>query len=474
MAITLPTEFEDEDTWGSELNEFLLVAHNADGTDKSAIFSDDIRSQGAVADDVGSASDNVAAFVAAFAAYNSATIPVGTFYVDAPIVVPTGCTLRGAGLYTSILRLTAGAANDTEIVHCQSSNVQMHDFTIYGNWNAVTSGLLGEGVKIEHTDGSTAIENFALSNIRILLCKGRAVHAHNVTNLTFLNVNGNSCGLDGLYLEGDSDSVPCSTISLLGSTEFSTTPNGYSIRLKNTKNAYFQYKTTATKGVLVTGDSNGNLTFENSTYGVGVTNVDYVFDLGTSSGEGLAIINCDISQIVNTSVVRGVSGWTKCVAKQNTNDSGVDFLDDYEEIWTFIEQGDVVLRANKLKLEDEILSYNNDTLFSEGSLTTSDATPGTLFSIDFDTDQATYVVEYTITGCTTSGSPVGGSWRGHATILMDTGSILGEETVEHQSGSSLDMSLDLSLTSEGATLSFEVTGMDAEMDWHGKFAVSQN
>lgn len=33
---TLPTPGADNDTWGDELNEFLLVAHEADGTIEAA------------------------------------------------------------------------------------------------------------------------------------------------------------------------------------------------------------------------------------------------------------------------------------------------------------------------------------------------------------------------------------------------------------------------------------------------------
>lgn len=472
----LPVEFEDEDQWGDVLNEFLLVAHNTDGSLISTLYPDDITNYGAIANSTGDSAGNVTAIEDAFTANGSATIPVGTFYINEPIVVPTGSILRGVGVYTSILRLIAGAGDGTDVVQCKTSNVRIHDFTAYGNWDLASTGQFGNGIKIEHEDGSTPIENFTLENMRFLACKSRAIHAHNAKNISIISANGSYFGLDGMYFQGDSASVPCATVMVGGNTEFSNAPNGYSIRIKDVRNAYFQYRTDSTKGVYIAGTNNRNLTFENCDLGAGIPNEDYVFDLSVSGGTGLAINNCNITQVAATSVVSDTLLWTNLVAQQNTNGSGASFTSTtYAPYWSFYEQGDVDLRVKKLKLEDEILTFDTETLFAEGSVNTVSGSSAILFQIDFDTDPNVYGIEFKISGCTTGvGSASGGTWTGHTTVLMPNLVIIDTEETEHSNDSGFSITISIAPASDGGRLSFIVNGLTPAMAWHGTFAITQN
>ena len=99
----LPTVGADDGNWGTVLNQFLEVSHNADGTIQSDAVNGitdwlNVKTQyGAVGD--GTTDDTTAIQNAVNAAASSGGIvylPVGTYVTSSPITIPSKVTLRSA------------------------------------------------------------------------------------------------------------------------------------------------------------------------------------------------------------------------------------------------------------------------------------------------------------------------------------------------------------------------------------------
>ena len=82
---SLPTVGGSSDTWATELNAFLNVAHNADGTLNSAVTN--VMDYGAINDGTG---DNTTAFTNAAATGNPVYVPAGTYQGDFDLDPTTG------------------------------------------------------------------------------------------------------------------------------------------------------------------------------------------------------------------------------------------------------------------------------------------------------------------------------------------------------------------------------------------------
>ncbi len=93
----LPQPGSDNDNWGELLNEFLLVEHNEDGTDRSGVLN--VAAFGAKGDGVADDTPAIQAALQAAAATGAAVWlpPTATFYrCEGPLTVPGNVTLRGA------------------------------------------------------------------------------------------------------------------------------------------------------------------------------------------------------------------------------------------------------------------------------------------------------------------------------------------------------------------------------------------
>lgn len=150
----LPTVAGDNDGWGTVLNDFLLVAHNADGTLKAGAGGGGVlinaADYGVLGDGLtGSAAANytgiAAAIAAAFAAGGGIVqLPPGLIYVSSTIVFPMdgsrncNVTLRGVGKNATTLRRNgdfilldiSGTATATWLVRAG-----VEDMTLVGGGN---------------------------------------------------------------------------------------------------------------------------------------------------------------------------------------------------------------------------------------------------------------------------------------------------------------------------------------------------
>jgi hypothetical protein len=145
----LPTINGDNGSWGSLLNAFLGVAHNADGSLKSYINPKD-STYGAVGDGV---TDDTAALQAALnaAAGKAFIFPAGVYIVSASLLYPGNIKIFGVG-NNSVIKVKTGTALTTPVL-CSAdwynnsttcgSPVEISDIQIDGN--SATSGANAHG-----------------------------------------------------------------------------------------------------------------------------------------------------------------------------------------------------------------------------------------------------------------------------------------------------------------------------------------
>ena len=110
----LPTAGADNNAWGTILNAFLAIAHNADGSLKNLVCITD-PAYGAVADN--GATDNSTAIQSAINAVSAAGggivfIPAGSYGVASSIAPKSNVTLLGCGVSSVIFRTTTGNTID--------------------------------------------------------------------------------------------------------------------------------------------------------------------------------------------------------------------------------------------------------------------------------------------------------------------------------------------------------------------------
>ncbi len=126
----------------------------------------------------------------------------GTFEISAPIVIPDGYSLKGAGTgqtiikaapgYTGVLVETSGSTDPTNVT-THHAGVEVHDITIDGNSTASrgvyffgADDLVLENVEVKNTT-DTAIEHEG------------ATDANYVQRQTWSNVTAHDCGGWGVY-----------------------------------------------------------------------------------------------------------------------------------------------------------------------------------------------------------------------------------------------------------------------------------
>jgi hypothetical protein len=135
----LPTVGSDTNSWGTVLNQFLQVGHNADGSNLSSTRVFNVKDDAYGAKGDGSTNDTTAIQAAINAASSGGTIyfPPGTYMVSAALTFPNdGIHLLGAGKQATILKKSAncnlldmsgtatGAANHRS--HCSVKEMTLH------------------------------------------------------------------------------------------------------------------------------------------------------------------------------------------------------------------------------------------------------------------------------------------------------------------------------------------------------------
>lgn len=349
----LPTPGGDAGTWGDILNEFLRQEHADDGSHRVKSPWVDIRAFGAVPDDEGSASVNVTAFTNAIASgVFNAIVPEGTFYIDSQITLPTSMQLHGVNMNKSVIRLAGTAPDGTDMILCTETN-KIENLTVWGNWDGSTSGQNGVGIKCENAAAGYSY-NHTFRDVKIAYCKSYGMHLHNSAYTRLYNIKCNASGSDGIYLEGDSLTNACTTITIDGRSVFSDAPYGYGMRVKNAIILNAEFISENTKGVIIEGDHRA-LNFHDCWFESPVGVIDYIFNLPAGTGGyGLNIVNCWLGMPVSTAVIEGNSNYQKCLAVNNINATGKPVVTEALYNWCILEGTDFTASVLKSYLGSQL------------------------------------------------------------------------------------------------------------------------
>jgi len=180
----LPNPAQDKDTWGGILNEFLLVAHNEDGTAKSALgaysaivyidgssviakdYKGDIISSGTAGTDDASVINDA---ISSLTDDGIVLLLEKTFTLSSSIIPKSNIWLRGVG-FATVLKIADGA-NCHAIMLTDVSNVILSGFLIDGNKANQTVDVHGIRIYADTQDN----ENIILGKIMVKDVKGHGI-----------------------------------------------------------------------------------------------------------------------------------------------------------------------------------------------------------------------------------------------------------------------------------------------------------
>jgi Pectate lyase superfamily protein len=156
----LPTVGGDSSAWGTILNSFLGVAHNADGSLKNLFYNVKDPAYGAVGD--GTTDDTTAiglAITAATATGGIVFFPPGNYKISSALVLPSYTIIQGAGDHASTITQTSTTLDCFTGVDI--TNISIRDIKLVGP----ASGS-GHGVNFTRSaNGALPLLNFENLNI---------------------------------------------------------------------------------------------------------------------------------------------------------------------------------------------------------------------------------------------------------------------------------------------------------------------
>lgn len=183
MSVRLPITNRDENSWGDLLNEFLLVAHNPDGTLKPitdpqlsattfVVASNEIRIAGTrtadyycdgVNDDV---EINQALAAAKLLGGGKVILTTGAFTIGATIEIPSNMILTGEGLAT-IVTFATDVGND--IMFTNDADWTFGQRHATGNTNIELSNMSIDGDKDNRAAGADSINTILFNTVSNLV-----------------------------------------------------------------------------------------------------------------------------------------------------------------------------------------------------------------------------------------------------------------------------------------------------------------
>jgi parallel beta-helix repeat protein len=184
MANRLPTIGGDSGNWGTVLNSFLAVGHNADGTLKGVESAYNVKDYGALGD--GSTDDSSAiqsAITAAQADHNGIVFfPQGTYIIGTTPNITSSVMVLGSGLSSILKAKSSTNVNCLQIT--QTSYVIIKDLQIDGQASTQSGGIsyiARIGIYINNCD-DVRVENCYVHDTY-----GSGILADDTTNLVITN-----------------------------------------------------------------------------------------------------------------------------------------------------------------------------------------------------------------------------------------------------------------------------------------------
>jgi parallel beta-helix repeat protein len=159
---SLPTPGGDAGTWGDELNEFLEVAHEADGRLKSVPYN--VRDYGATGDGVTDDRASIQEAIDAASAAGGGIVffQAGTYLIEAQLTVPSFVTLRGVGgvfraVETSVdpdelgAMITGPAVTSFDMISNENTTTGDSSISIEGLWIGLGGSTTADVAPISFT-----------------------------------------------------------------------------------------------------------------------------------------------------------------------------------------------------------------------------------------------------------------------------------------------------------------------------------
>jgi hypothetical protein len=181
------------------------------------------------------------------------------------------------------------------VITC-TGQASFDNFSVNGGWNGVTAGQTGDVFSFTNPvsgGGNGFAYNIHLTNIRIDSAKRCMIYWEGGGYSSVYSVRGLNAGLHGIELnDGVGSAFVSTTVAVGGQSVFSGTPNGYGAKIVNGVSIAFRdVIMEVTKGILITGNNNRSLTFDN-VYQELTTGLKFLDFNGTGSGIGLTVANC--------------------------------------------------------------------------------------------------------------------------------------------------------------------------------------
>jgi hypothetical protein len=280
MPARLPIVAGDSNAWGTILNAFLSVAHNADGSLKNLFFNVKDPAYGAVGNGI---ADDTAAIQAARSAANA--IGGGMVFYPPGIYITGNQTLYanvidiGAGIGVTTIKLKNGT--NTDLFSGQTSSINLSavratgiDGTLYGFG---FMNLTLDGNKANQTSGPSwclrfygygfTFENLecvnGFSGDALIDWNGTGIHNHNGVEAKIRNFHCHNASGMGLQMGGPHDSqITNLIVSENGGINLHLAPNAVGIQIDNF-HSWGNFGT-GLPGVLIEGGDNefSNAVFE--------------------------------------------------------------------------------------------------------------------------------------------------------------------------------------------------------------------
>jgi len=222
-SLPTPHDIATDDVWGTILNEYLLVAHKADGTNYTVSLvvaaSDAPAYQKAQADyTCDGDADEVQINIALTAAYTGGggivELSSGNFSLKDKILIPSNVTLKGQGFNTK-LKFDTSIGDKTMITNncgyvpgsrhpTGNVNITVRDIYVDGD-----KDHRGAGTDATWTVGFNTVQNLTIKNVYVVNGWTASIRTEFCTNVWIIDNDVDKSGDDGIAINEETYKCTC-------------------------------------------------------------------------------------------------------------------------------------------------------------------------------------------------------------------------------------------------------------------------